>query len=64
MFWKKSNYVKPPSPEEFFADCDGDVIKMIEKVENMWDNGATLSQFLYLQKKILQSYKENLGKTS
>lgn len=64
MFWRWKNKKKVTSPEEFFADCDGDIIKMIDKIESMWVTGATFSHLLYLHKKILQSYKENLQRTA
>lgn len=48
------------TPEQFYADCDDDLVKMIDKLLEHWTTGATFDQLLRVQKMILIEERKRL----
>jgi hypothetical protein len=54
---------KFPTPEEYFADCDGDAVKMADKFLADY-NARTFGELFYLQKELIKEQRKCLTKHS
>jgi len=59
----ESSVSKPKyiSPEDFFSDCDGDVVKMADKFLADY-NARTFGELFYLQKELIKEQRKCLTK--
>jgi hypothetical protein len=54
-FWSEKEYKREPTGEEWFADCNGDVLKMLEKVHRCQQRYEYVAWewFIYMQMQII-----------
>jgi hypothetical protein len=55
----KKKQIKNITPEEYFSDCEGDVVKMADKF--LKDTYArSFSELIYLQRELIKAQKDSL----
>jgi len=57
--WAKKEEEKFMTPEEFYADCDGDAVKMIDKFLVDY-NRRTFGELFYMQKQVIEEQRRLL----